>query len=450
MANPAVPLKDPSLSRVPPQSIEAEESLLSSLLLDEQAILSVQELLSAEDFYVDAHRKIYEAMLELFGKGEPTDVVTVGNLLKRKKALEESGGLPYLGRLVNEVPMAVNAPFYATIIHEKAVLRRLITRASDIVTRCFEESGSVADLVDFAENAIFSVSDEKKRSSIHPLKGLLTESLRAVSKRSANKAHVTGVPTGLPKLNLKTSGLQPSDLIILAARPGMGKTSLALNIAVNAAREKVPVLVFSLEMSKEQLVTRVLCGEAKVNSQRVRDGFLRPEEMAALVEASGRITDLPIFIDDSPILTALDVRATARRLSREKQVGLIVIDYLQLMKGPPSKERRELEISEISRSLKALAKELSVPVLALSQLNRQVETPGGSREPQLSHLRESGALEQDADMILFLFQSEAPSEDTDKVMVELKIAKHRNGPTGKIPLWFFKEYTSFAERTDNY
>ncbi len=435
--------------KVPPNSVDAEESLLSAILNESQTLLSVVEIVKPEDFYHQGHAMIFEAMLELFNINQPVDIVTVHEHLAKKKQVESVGGATSLARLVDEVPLAVNAPFYAQIIREKAILRGLINASHGIIHACHEASGDVPDLMDWAESEIFKVTEKRSRESVVPMDKLITRGLAELSKRSRNRALVTGVPTGFSRLDQLTSGFQPSDLIILAARPGMGKTALALNIARNAALEGgFPVLIFSLEMSNEQLAIRMLCSEARVDSTRVRGGFLSGDDHDKLVNAGDKLFKAPIYIDDSPVLTALEVRAKARRLKKNEGLGLIIIDYLQLMKGPPKIERRELEISDISRSLKALAKELSVPVVALSQLNRKVEERSDKR-PQLSDLRESGALEQDADVILFIYREAAYSQEeaggSSTGPAEVKIAKQRNGPTGKLTLTYMGEYTRFED-----
>ncbi len=442
----AATAKDPSLSKLPPHNIEAEESILSAILMDNQALLEVQEVLNPDDFYRDAHGKIYKAMLDLFAKSDPADLVTVANILKEQKELDSVGGPAFLARLVNSVPLASNSVYYANIVRDKALLRRLISSASQIATRAFEDKGDVREVVDFAETSIFAVAEEKGGTSLNQLGGLINHALESIEKRAENKALVTGVDSGFSRLNTFTAGLQPSDLIILAARPGMGKTAFALNIARNAAViGGVPTLVFSLEMSGDQLCRRLLCAEARVNSANLRSGFFAPEDHSKLVQAAHQLYEAPIFIDDSPVLTAMDVRAKARRLKKDKGLGFIVIDYVQLMKGGPGAERRDLEISEISRSLKALAKELDLPVMALSQLNRKVEERSDKR-PQIADLRESGALEQDADMIMFIYREAAYSQEegaTNDGEAEIKIAKQRSGPTGKFSLFFNSSYTRF-------
>lgn len=449
MDKPRINYKDYA-DKVPPNSVEAEESLLSAILNESQTLLSVAEIVKSEDFYHQGHAAIFQAMLDLFNANLPVDLVTVHEKLLQDKKGETAGGPAYLSRLVDQIPMSVNAPHYAHIIREKAILRGLIEACHKVIHTCHEASEDVPEIMDFAESEIFKVTEKRVKESITPIHTLINRGLAELSKRSKNRALVTGVPTGFSRLDQLTSGLQPSDLLILAARPGMGKTALALNIARNAALEGgVPVLIFSLEMSNEQLAIRMLCSEARVDSTRVRGGFLTGDDHDKLVNAGDKLFKAPIFIDDSPVLTSLEVRAKARRLKKsEGGLGLIIIDYLQLMKGPPKIERRELEISEISRSLKSLAKELHVPVLALSQLNRKVEDRADKR-PQLADLRESGALEQDADVIMFIYREAVYSQDeaggSSTGAAELKIAKQRNGPTGKLSLTYIGEYTKFED-----
>jgi len=431
---------------LPPQNIEAEESLLSAILVDNTALLEVVEILAPQDFYRTAHQKIFSAISDLFNRGEPIDLVTLANGLKEKGHIEGVGGAAYLARLVDTVPMAVNAQHYARIVHDKAVLRRLIEKANAITKRCFQEHGGTDEIIDFAEASIFEVTEKKARQAFYPLSKLIDGNIDFLEEKQKNKSMVTGVPTGFTHLDNLTSGFQNSDLIILAARPSMGKTALALNIARNAAVEAgVPVAVFSLEMSKEQLSLRLLCSEARIDSSRLRSGFFSMEDWDRLTDAAGVLSAAPIFIDDSPSLSAMEVRAKARRLKMDKNIGLIVIDYLQLMQGRAGAERRDLEISEISRSLKALAKEISLPVIALSQLNRMLEQRTDKR-PRLSDLRESGALEQDADVVAFIYRDEVYNkEETNphKGTAEVILAKQRNGPTGEVLLTFLSAYTRF-------
>jgi replicative DNA helicase len=439
---------DPWLQKVPPHNIEAEQSILSAILIENNTLAEVLEILSDQDFYREAHRKIFKAMVELFEKNEPADLVTLTNLLKERGQLGSLGGASYLAELVDAVPMAVNAAHYAKIVQEKASLRRLIEQAASITTRCFEDKGDVEEILDFAERSIFDISENKIKPSFYTLGEILTDTYKAVEEAYENKVLVTGVPTGFQGLDEKTSGFQPGDLIVIAGRPSMGKTALALNIARNASLETVePAAVFSLEMSKEQLSLRMLSSEARIDSSRMRGGFLSESDLARINRAAGALYDIPVYIDDSPAISALEIRAKARRMKMDKGLGLVVIDYLQLMRGRASAERRELEISEISRSLKALAKELNIPVVALSQLNRKVEDRTNKR-PVLSDLRESGAIEQDADVILFIYRDEVYHKEEDnpnKGIAELILAKQRNGPIGSVKLAFLDTYTRFED-----
>jgi replicative DNA helicase len=433
---------------MPPQNIEAEESIISAILIDNDALLDVIETLGPEDFYRTAHQTIYEAITDLFDKAEPVDLVTLANKLKEKGQLEKIGGASYLARLVDTVPLAVNARHYAKIVRDKASLRRLIEKSNAIVKRCFEERGDAEDVIDFAESAIFEISEQKAQQSFYPLSKIILGNIETLEEKQGNHSLVTGVPTGFSQLDNLTSGLQNADLIILAARPSMGKTALALNIARNAAVDaNIPVAVFSLEMSKEQLSLRMLCSEARIDSSRLRGGFFSMEDWHRLTEAAGVLSECPIYIDDSPSLSAMEIRAKARRLKMDKNIGLIIIDYLQLMQGRSSAERRDIEISEISRGLKALAKELELPVMALSQLNRMLEQRTDKR-PKLSDLRESGALEQDADVVAFIYRDEVYNKEEDnprRGTAEIILSKQRNGPTGDVFLSFLKSYTRFED-----
>jgi len=437
---------DPAPYRLPPQNIDAEESIISAILIDNNILLDVIEILAPEDFYRTAHQKIYAAITDLFDITEPIDLVTLANKLKEKGQLEEIGSASYLAHLVDTVPLAVNAQHYAKIVHDKASLRRLIEKANAIVKRCFEERGNADNIIDFAESAVFEISEKKSQQAFYPISKLILGNIETLEENQGNRRLVTGVPTGFSHLDNLTSGLQNSDLIILAARPSMGKTALALNIARNAAVDaNIPVAIFSLEMSKEQLSLRMLCSEARIDSSRLRGGFFSMEDWHRLTDAAGILSETPIYIDDSPSLTAMEIRAKSRRLKMDKNIGLIVIDYLQLMQGRASAERRDLEISEISRSLKALAKELELPVLALSQLNRMLEQRTDKR-PRLSDLRESGALEQDADVVAFIYRDEVYNKEEDnprRGMAEILLSKQRNGPTGDVNLTFLNSFTRF-------
>ena len=438
--------KDPFLYNLPPQNLEAEESILSAILIDNSTLLDIIEILSPQDFYRSAHQKIFTAVSELFARNEPVDLVTLANQLKAAGQLEAVGGAAYLASIVDTAPMAVNAQHYARIIHDKASLRRLIEQSNKIAKRCFEDSEAVDDVIDFAESAIFEISGAKNRQSFYPLSQIIVKNVDALEEMQGNKALVTGVPTGYRQFDALTSGCQNSDLIIIAARPSMGKTAFALNIARNVAVEhNIAVAVFSLEMSKEQLSMRMLCSEARIDSARLRGGFFSRNDWHRLTDAAGVLSEAPIYIDDSPDISAMAIRAKARRLKMDKDIGLIIIDYLQLMHGRSYGERRDLEISDISRSLKALAKELDLPVIALSQLNRKLEERSDKR-PQLSDLRESGALEQDADVVAFIYRDEVYNKDEsnpNKGTAEIILGKQRNGPIGQMKLTFLGQYTRF-------
>jgi replicative DNA helicase len=430
--------------RLPPQSLEAEVSVLGGILLENEALTRVLELIREGDFYRESHRKIFSAILELFERNEPADLITLSEALRRRGDFEEVGGIEYLNSLVNSVPTAANISYYAKIIKEKSILRKLIHRATEIISQGYGAAGDVDDFLDRAEHSIFEISEDRVRPSFHPIKDIIKSSFKTIEKLYEKRQLITGVATGFTRLDELTSGLQPSDLIIVAGRPSMGKTALALNIAQHAAVEaQVPAAIFSLEMAKEQLALRMLCSEAKVDAHRLRGGFLGESDWPKLTRAAGNLSEAPIFIDDTPALTALEMRAKSRRLKLEHNLGLIIVDYLQLMRGRADSDTREQEISDISRSLKSLAKELSVPVVALSQLNRRVEERG-DRRPQLADLRESGAIEQDADVIIFLYRDEVYNKsDDNKGKAEVIIGKQRNGPTGKFELAFLDKYTCF-------
>jgi replicative DNA helicase len=440
-----------NLRKVPPQNLEAESSVLGGILLENDAINVVLELLRPEDFYRESHRKIFRAMILLSDRGEPADVITLSECLKGHNELDAVGGTAYLVSLADFVPTAANIAYYARIVREKAVLRSLITCATDIATRGYEEQGNVDEFLDSAEKVIFDISEKKIKASFVSVGEMIKDTLKTVEKLYERKEMVTGVPTGYEDLDKLTAGLQRADLIIVAGRPGMGKTAFALNIAANAAFNGTGAAIFSLEMAKEQLVLRMLCSEARVNSSKVRSGYLREGDFPLLAKAAGKLHDAPIYIDDTPAISVLELRAKARRLLRDssKKVGLIVVDYLQLMRGMANANNREQEISEISRSLKALAKELNVPVIALSQLNRKVEDRTG-RKPQMSDLRESGAIEQDADVIMFIYREELYDKNNDNIKgkAEVIVEKQRNGPTGIVNLTFLGEFTRFENYTE--
>ncbi len=439
-------------SRVPPQNLEAEQSVLGSLLLQDKNFGLVLECLKPDDFYTTSHKIIFEALIDLFQKSEPQDLITVTNLLNDKNQLNEVGGAAYLATLTSIVPVTANVGSYAKIIRQKSILRNLISVNTDIANRCYEEQGDIDILVDEAEQAIFEIAGSKGGQNFTPINLIVPDAFSKVEELFKRKEMITGVPTGYHQIDKMTSGLQPSDLIILAARPSMGKTSFAMNIAQHAALvEKIGVAVFSLEMSKEQLVMRLLSSVGRIDSMRIRSGKLHDEDWPKLSRAVGMLTEAPIYIDDTPSISVLDMRAKVRRLAAQYDIGLIVVDYLQLMRGRNSTENRTQEISEISRSLKALAKEHKIPVIALSQLNRGLESRTDKR-PMMSDLRESGAIEQDADVISFIYRDEVynKAEDNPNIgQAEIIIGKQRNGPTGMAKLAFIKEITMF-ENLSNY
>ena len=438
--------KELSQFKLPPQNIEAEQSILGGILLDNEVFHRVLEVLNEDDFYHAAHRKVFLSMIELYENNEPVDLITLTNALKNKNQLDEIRGVSYLTSLVDSIPTTANISYYAKIVKEKSILRRLINKTAEIASMSYDSTGDVDEVLDQAERAIFEISENKIKPSFYSIKEMIKHSFKTIERLYEKKELITGVPTGFEGIDRFTSGFQLSDLIIIAGRPSMGKTSFALNIAQYAAIEaSVPVGIFSLEMSKEQLSLRMLCSEAKVDAQRLRTGFLSESDWPKLTRAVGSLSEAPIFVDDTPALSILEMRAKARRLKSEKGLGLIIVDYLQLMRGRVNVERREQEISEISRSLKALAKELNLPVVALSQLNRRVEERHDKR-PQLADLRESGAIEQDADVIIFIYRDEIynKSEDNEnKGTAEIIIGKQRNGPIGMTKLAFIDKFATF-------
>jgi len=421
----------------PPQNIEAERSVLGSILLDPEAIFKVADWLRIDDFYEKRHRLIYQAILTLFERRQPVDILTLTNQLEDQKNLEEIGGAAYLSSLINNVPTAFHIVDYAKIISSKAILRRLISAAGEIASLAYKTELSSEEIIDKAEQVLFAVAKNLNKQNFTSITEILNKAFERIDEVHKDKGKLRGLPTGFNDLDNLLAGLQKSDLIILAARPSMGKTSLALNIALNVAiNQKVPVGIFSLEMSKEQLVDRLLCGEASVDSWKLRTGNLGEDDFPRLGEAIARLSEAPIFIDDSPIANVFDIRTKARRLQAENGLGLIIIDYLQLMEGGKNHDGRVQEISEISRALKALARELDVPVIAISQLSRAVEQRP-SKIPQLSDLRESGSIEQDADVVAFIYREDYYEEDSEKKNIaDILIKKHRNGPTGHIELYF--------------
>ncbi len=431
--------------KIPPHNIEAEQSVLGCMLLSKDAIFVAAERLKADDFYKESHRKIFNSMLELSENGEPVDLITLSELLRTKKIIEQVGGAVYLTALTEAVPTTSNISHYCNIVEEKSILRRLIQASSNILSIAYESKDEVEDILDSAERMIFEIAQKRRVENYYHIKDILLSTFEHIEELYNSEGGITGVPTGFSDLDEITSGFQPSDLILIAARPSMGKTSFALNIAQNAAiRFGIPVAIFSLEMSKEQLVQRMLCSESNVDSHRLRTGRLQDEDWPRLARAMGPLSEAPIYIDDTPGITSLEIRAKARRLKLEKGLGLIIIDYLQLMSGRSNAENRQQEISEVSRSLKALARELSVPVVALSQLSRAPEMRADHR-PVLSDLRESGSQEQDSDLVAFLYRDDYYNPDSDKKNIaEVIIAKQRNGPTGTVELVWLSKYTKFA------
>ncbi len=437
--------------KLPPQSIEAEMSILGGILLENEAINRVLEILVPEDFYRETHRKIMRAMLELNEHREPCDLITLTTILKKRGELEEIGGGAYLATLVDFVPTAANISYYCKIVKEKAVARKLINAATEIITQGHDEQADIDQMLDNAQKVIFDISENKIKPAFYPINAILKDTIKNIETLYEKKEQVTGVPTGYLDLDEKTAGFQRGDLIIIAGRPSMGKTAFALNIAQYAAihaEPAQPVAIFSLEMSKEQLVTRLLCSEARVDAGRLRTGHLIDTDWHKLTRGASSLHQARIFIDDTPAITVLEMRAKARRMRAEHKIGMIVVDYLQLMRGSGNPESRQQEISEISRSLKALAKELDIPVVALSQLNRGLESRNDKR-PMMSDLRESGAIEQDADVIMFVYREEVyDKENADlKGKAEIIIGKQRNGPIGIVELTFLGEYTRFENQS---
>src|SRR5205809_1426128 len=436
------------IDRLPPQSLEAEESVLGSILIDRDAIVEVAPILKPDDFYRAANGSIYRAMLDLYERREPVDIVTVAETLERTEDLEAIGGRTYLSSLANQTPTAVHALPYARIVERKAVLRNLIAAAGKIAGIGYEDPAEIQEAIDRAESELFTVSNRRVTVGFSRLAKLLHEAYDRLDYLHAHRGEISGIRTGFQDLDQLTTGLQKSDLVIVAARPSVGKTSFALNIAEHAAvRDRKSVGVFSLEMSKEQLVLRLLSSVANIDSQRLRTGFLEEMDFTRIAPAMNTLSEAPIYIDDTPNITSMELRTKARRLQAEAGLDMVIVDYLQLMQAQTTTRdaNRVQEVSEISRGLKALARELSVPVVALSQLSRQPEMRE-SKEPRLSDLRESGAIEQDADLVLFLWrEKERVQEDGDAEgeVINVKLAKHRNGPTGDIQLWFRKSQTRF-------
>lgn len=442
------------INRTPPQNVEAEQSVLGAMMIEREAISKAAEILRPGDFYREAHRQVFSAIQELFNKNDAVDMVTVTEVLRRDNKLEAVGGIAYVTDLANSVPTAANVLYHARIVEEKALLRQLINTATNIAGLGYEAADEVASILDAAEKMMLEVSNRRGGQDFVSVKSIIFDVFDKVSELYASKGGITGLPTGFKDLDKLTSGLQPSDLILIAARPSMGKTAFVLNIAQHVAvRDKKAVAFFSLEMSKEQLVQRMLCAEAPIDAQRLRNGELDDNGWKNLVNVADRLAGAPIFIDDTAGITIMEMRSKARRLKIEHDLKLIIIDYLQLMQGSSGNKRsenRQQEISEISRSLKALARELKVPVIALSQLSRGVESRQ-VKKPMLSDLRESGSLEQDADIVAFLYREDYYDLETDrKNITDVIVAKHRNGPVDSVQLYFHKNFTKFSNLSREY
>jgi replicative DNA helicase len=448
--------RDPYSERRPPYSRDAEEAVLSAMLIDQDAVMRAVEVLDDTMFYAESARRIFRAMIAIAERGGVIDPLTLSDELARRGDLDASGGKEYLGYLVDAVPTAANIGYHAEIVREKALLRRLIEVSTAIVQDAFEGRSTASELLDEAEGKIFQVSETRTKDGFTRIKELLWPTMERIEALQKGGKTITGVPSGFTDLDEMTSGFQPADLVIVAARPSMGKTAFTLNIAQHAAIEaNIPVAFFSLEMSKDSLVQRMLTSEARVDAQRLRKGMLRDDDFPRMARAAGILSSAPIWIDDTPGITLLEMRSKARRLKAESGVGMIIVDYLQLMQGPSNSESRQQEVSQISRGLKALAKELGVPVVALSQLSRAPEQrTGDNKRPQLSDLRESGAIEQDADLIMFLFRQEFYDGPQDKDgnslegKSEVIVGKQRNGPIGTVNLYFHKQYTRFENYTN--
>ena len=445
------------LLKVPPHSLEAEQAVLASVLLNNDLMNDVVEILRSDDFYQGAHRTLFSTMVDLYERGRAIDQLTLAEALNARGVANEVGGLSYLSELIHNIPTTANVADYARLVKERAILRKMIVVAQQITNSAFQGVGEVDDFLDRTEQAIFSIAEEKIKPSYYSMAEMGKEAMREIEKLYEKKELITGVSSGFRDLDRLTAGFQKSDMIVVAGRPGMGKTAFSLNVALHAAlRNALPVAIFSLEMSRQQLALRMICSEARVNFQRLRTGYVAQDEINRIVAAVGRLSEAQIYCDDSGVLNALEMRAKARRLKKDKNIGMVIIDYLQLMRGVTSRgsaENRVQEISEISRSLKALAKEINIPVIAISQLNRGLERRDDKR-PQMADLRESGAIEQDADLILFIYREEMYSKgeipDDKKGIAEIIIGKQRNGPMGKVELTFLSQYTRFEDMARDY
>jgi len=433
-----------SLDKLPPYNLEAEQSVLGACFKADDALSKALEILSEEDFYRASHQAVFRNMRALFEANEPVEILVLVDQMRQNNELEPAGGITYLSQLEDFVPTATAITHHAKIVREKKILRDLISTATEIVTNSYNESDDVEEILDLAEKSIFEISEKRTRRSFYSLNEVVKDNFKSIEKLIGQPGMVTGVPTGFTDFDSKTSGLQPSDLIIIAARPSMGKTSFALDIARYASlHANIATAMFSLEMSKDQLGMRMLCAEARVNSSKLRTGYIASSDWPRLSHAGEMLSNAKMFIDDSPALSSLDVRARSRRLAAEQPLGLIIVDYLQLMQSRGKTESRQQEVSEISRSLKSLAKEINVPIVALSQLSRAVESRPDKR-PMLSDLRESGSIEQDADVVAFIYRDEVYNQETpDQGIAEILIRKQRNGPIGDIKLQFENQYTRF-------
>lgn len=438
------------IERIPPQNIEAEQAVLGAMLIEKEAIVKVADFLKGSDFYRESHKIIFNAMLELYNRNEAVDMVTLTEALKKADKLEAVGGIAYITSLSGGVPTAANVVYHGKIVEEKALLRGLINASTEIASLSYEDSDDVQNIVDRAEKLILEVAQNKGTKDFTQINDVVMQAFDKIESLYKSKGNITGISCGFKDLDRLTSGLQPSDLILVAARPSMGKTAFTLNIASHVGiREKQTVAFFSLEMSKEQLVQRMICSEAPIDSQRLRIGEVEENDWPKIIQAADKLSGAPIFIDDTAGITVLEMRAKARRLKKEHDLKLIIIDYLQLMQGSGknSGDNRQQEISEISRSLKALARELNVPIIALSQLSRSVEARQ-VKKPMLSDLRESGSLEQDADIVAFLYREDYYNPDTEnKNITDVIVAKHRNGPVDTVQLFFHKQFTKFCDLT---
>nr|WP_300001981.1 replicative DNA helicase [Tissierella sp.] len=436
-----------NVGRIPPHSIEAEQSVIGSMIIDKTAINTAVEIIRPDDFYRQSNGEIYSAIIDLFNKNEPVDLITLQEELKRRGSLEAVGGISYLANLSGGVATTANTEYYCKIVDEKSTLRKLITSSNEIIGKAYEDSEEVNVIIEVAEKNIFDITQGSQREGFSPINEVLLDSFAKIEEMAANKGGLTGLTTGFIDIDLKLSGLQKSDLVLLAARPSMGKTALGINIVTNSAlKAGAKVAVFSLEMSKEQLVQRMIAATAHVDLQKIISGRLDEEEWLNIINSMGPLSAANVYIDDTAGISLMEMKAKCRRLKIEQGLDLVVIDYLQLMQMEGRQESRQQEISSISRGLKALAKEMDCPVIALSQLSRAPELRADHR-PILSDLRESGAIEQDADVVLFLYRDDYYNEDSDQKNIgELIIAKHRNGPTGTLELVFKKEYTKFLNK----